>query len=91
MLEPINKILNARANKYGLKNVADAARICFEAKAVSDGEFEPISFRNGILTISVANNILASKIQMKSSSIIKKINQKVGGEKIKRVKFRILN
>jgi hypothetical protein len=90
MLEPINKILIKRANKYGIKNVADASRICFIAKSVSNNEFEPKSFKNGMLTIIVKNNIIASEIQMNSASIIKKINQKIGSETIKKIKFKII-
>ena len=91
MFEKINKILIKRANKYGIKNVADASRICFIAKAESNNEFEPKSFKGGVLTILVKNNIIASEIQMKSASIIKKINQKIGDDVVKRIVFRVTN
>jgi len=89
MFEKADNILNRHANRYGLKKSLDAAMICFKAKEVANSMFEPISFRNGILKVKVENSIKAQEIQLNSSQIIKKINQKVGFYVIKKIIFQI--
>ena len=88
-MERINKLLNKSANKYSLSKVAESSRICFVAEELSNGEYKPISFKNGILTLKTTNYIVAQSLQLNSEKLIKKINDKLNNRLVKRIKFRI--
>ncbi|OGD66582.1 hypothetical protein A3F08_00220 [Candidatus Berkelbacteria bacterium RIFCSPHIGHO2_12_FULL_36_9] len=89
MFEPIGDLMPKQLKRNSIYAAAQAARICFEAKTLYGHLFEPISFKNGVLTISCGNNIEAQNIQFKSQEIIKKINLKIGLQMIERIKFRV--
>lgn len=90
MFEKINNLVSNRMNKHGFREQAEAARICFEADKLYSHLFNVISFRDGVLTVSVKNNIEAQQIQMQSKKIIDSLNKKLENDIIKRIKFRVL-
>lgn len=78
---------NPRYRRY--KKPLEAAEVCDTARQVSEDEYSIISFNKGLLTISCSSSAEASNLQSESQEIIKKINQKIGEEKVKRVRFKI--
>lgn len=91
MFEKINNVVFRQANKHGFRNQAAAARICFEAKRLYSDLFEPISFKNSVLTVGVENSFQAQEVQFKQKEIIEKINNKIGSQVIKRLRSRVQN
>lgn len=89
MFEKVDEIIDRRAKYYGLHDQIEAARICFEAKRLYTIQLEPISFKNGILTVSVKKSTEAQELQFKEKEVIKKLNQKIGQEVVKHLKFRL--
>jgi len=90
-MEKIKNILVGSKSRYNIAVEMNASRICYVAKEASDGVFEPISFKDGLLTIKAANSIVAQEIQLESTQIIKKINQKLGKNMVDRIRFKIEN
>lgn len=87
----MDKILPQRTSHYGLNKATQASQICFIADTVAEGRYRSISFSNNVLTLEVKNSIIAQKIQSNSQSIINNINNKLGAQAVKKIKFRVLN
>jgi len=86
MFEQLGDLMPKQLRKNSIYNQAQAARICYEAKKLYGYLFEPISFKNGVLKVSVPNGIVAQEVQAQSEEIIKKINQVIGSNQIKKIR-----
>lgn len=78
---------NPRYSRY--KKPLEAANVCDTARSVAEGRFGVISFRDGLLTLSVSSSAQAANLHAESFEIIAEINQKLGEEKVERVRFKI--
>jgi len=87
------QILPKRIAHYGLEQEATSAQVCFEAKKAAPGRFEPISFKNDVLTIKVKNSLAAQELQAEKDKIIDKINQRLKHLstklEVKKIRFRV--
>ncbi len=54
----------------------------------SDQETRPQSLRNKILSIKATGSVMANELRLQEAVIIKKINQELGKEVIKRIVYR---
>jgi len=89
--ENIRNILFRRLKHFGLEKQAIAARVCAVAKDAAKGDFEIISFKNGTLKIRVESPAKAHLVRLSQNKIIAKINQKLGQELVKKIRFEIEN
>lgn len=87
--EPIKDILSRRIAAKGLSNVVVAARVCAVAKEVSEGLFEPVSYKSGCLKILVSSDSRAHIIRLREDKWRSKINKKLGQEFVQRLSFKI--
>ncbi len=85
----IDALLRQRLAHYGLGKQYDASIVCSVANKVSDGRFDAISFREGILKVRVGSAARAHIVRMNQDSIISKINEELGEERVKRLRFEI--
>ncbi|MCL5407185.1 MAG: DUF721 domain-containing protein [Patescibacteria group bacterium] len=76
-----------RYNRY--KKPLEAANICDTTRALAKGRFEVISYRAGLLTLSVSSPAQAANLNLESEKIINEINKKLGQNKIERLKFKL--
>lgn len=74
-----------------LKKPLEAANICDAARSVAEGRFEVISFKNGLLTISCSSSSAAGNLNLESEQIRTQVNQKLGQEKVERIRIKITN
>lgn len=79
MFEKVSQILPK-------KRILVAARICYEAEKL---DLNPISFSDGVLTLSVKNSSEASELQFKKSEILEKINKKIGRNIVEKIRTKI--
>jgi len=86
LFEQLGDLMPKQLRKNSIYGQAQAARICFEAKKLYGHLFEPISYKNGILKVSVPNGIVAQNVQAQSEEIIKKINQVLGSNSINKIR-----
>ncbi len=92
MIERINKTIKKRLNKYNLTQSVQAAFICNQADIIGKSyQFKSVSYKNGLLTISVENNMIAQEARFKEKEIIKQINEKVKNLKIRKFIYRVDN
>ena len=86
-MKKISQILEKK--KYQNKtSIITSSYICWVADQIGKRyHFRSKKFKDGVLVIAVSDNILASEIQIKKSSIINKINKELKQDKIKRIKF----
>ncbi|RLC37631.1 hypothetical protein DRH29_00860 [candidate division Kazan bacterium] len=95
MFQPLKEILSKkpRQDSFGVEvNVCDLwhkyANQVFLSKIIDSQE--AISFREGILVISVNNSMFLNEIKRKTPRIVKKINKELKKEnkEIKEIKYR---
>ncbi len=72
-----------------LKKPLEAANVCDTTRSVAEGRFEVISFRDGLLTLSVSSPAQAANLSLESVKIISEVNEKLGEEKVERVRFKV--
>lgn len=88
-MKKISKFLSEDPRYRRLQKPLEAAEICQRARELSQGRYEIISFKNGLLAVSCKSSAAAANLQMESQNIIAGLNQKLGSEKVKRIRFKI--
>lgn len=88
-MDNINNFMrhNPRYNRF--KKPLEAAKICDEARALACGRFGVISFRAGLLSLSVGSSSAAANLSAESQNIIDELNKKIGYKAVERVRFKI--
>jgi len=97
MFSSIEKHLKTSINKAGISKQVEAAVICELWKEVVDSIFgkkvasrsQAVMFKNGILTVSVLNSILAQEFKFNEEKIKNNINKKVKCNAVKKIRFKI--
>ncbi len=89
-MDNLNDLLKKKLGKSSLWRTLDATSVCEVAKEFLGKEGRPISFSQGILLVGVKDSYVANKIFFNSSQIIEKINQGVGKEKVRGLRFRVI-
>lgn len=90
MWNKLDKLLTHRLNSLGLKETSTASHICYIASKIrASGNFRPIKFIRGALTVGVENNYVAQEIKFEENALIKKINQKLGKDLVNKIKYQI--
>ena len=90
-MDKIGKILKGSLGRKGLMGAATSAHICFLAEKWARGRFEPKSYSNGVLKVSVKSSAHAQEMSMKEEEIISYINEKIERKCVKRIRFLNLN
>ena len=90
-MKKISKFLSENPRYKRYQKPLEAAEICDRAREIAEGKYNIISFKNGLLTVSVNSSAQAGNLQAESADIIAKINQKIGENKVKRIRFKIRN
>ena len=72
-----------------LRKPLEAAEVCDAARDQAQGRFEGVSYKHGLLTLSVSNSSEAGNLQMETQKIIDNINKKIGQEKVREIRFKI--
>lgn len=88
-MDHINKYFRQNPRYAKLQKPLEAAGICDAARSLSDGRFGVVSFNEGVLCLSISSSAEAANLQAESSQIIDKINQKLGKEMVKRIRYKI--
>ena len=91
MWSKVSKLIERKTKKKGQSDVFLASLVCYTALKSSEGLFKPISFKNGVLLVSVKNSSFAASVQLSQAQIIERINQKLGKEVVKRMRIKISN
>jgi len=87
--EPISKILSRRINAMGLARQVSAARVCAAANELAAGEFEAVSFREGILKLHVDSAPRAHLIKLREKQILDELNLKLAPSQVRKLVFKI--
>ncbi len=88
-MKKINKILTSDPRFKRFQKPLEAAEICECARRVAQQQYIIVSFSGGLLTVSCSTSAQAANLQAESGQIIEKINQKMGENKVKRIRFKI--
>jgi predicted nucleic acid-binding Zn ribbon protein len=80
----------SRHSKYArLKKPLEASRVCETARALANGRFSVLSFVSGLLTLGVTSSAQAANLQIESTQIIGEVNEKLGEELVKSLRFKM--
>ena len=66
-----------------------AANICNIACRQAKGHFGVISFKQGLLSLSVKSSTQAANLKAQSEKIIADINKKIGNKSVKEIRLKI--
>jgi len=88
-MDKINKQFRHNPRYLKLRKPLEAARICGVALRLAQGRFEVISFKQGLLTLATKNSGEAANLQLESQKIIDEVNQKVGEDVVKNIRYKI--
>lgn len=90
MMKKISDFISGNSRYSRLKKPLKAAKICECARTLARGRFEVVSFREGLLTVSVSSSAEAANLQAESESFINELNQKLEEKAVERVRFKIV-
>jgi len=88
MFTKISQTLNQKIKTGSKTQILRAAQVCYVALKESDGLFKPTSFRQGVLYVCASSPAAAAKANLKTAEIIKKINNSLGQDLVKKIRFR---
>jgi len=89
-MKKINKILINDPRYRRWQKPLEAAEICHRARQVSEGQYQVISFDGGLLTLGCSSPAQAANLQTQRTEIMAQINQKIGRQAVKRIRFEII-
>lgn len=78
---------NPRYNRF--KKPLEAANVCDSARALANGRFTIVSFRTGLLTLSVSSPAEMQNLQSDSEEIISEVNKKLGRKLVEKIRYKI--
>ncbi len=88
-MEHINKFISNNIKYKRYEKPLRAANVCNIARKQADGRFGVISFRQGLLRLSVKSSPQAASLRAESEKIIAEINKEIGNEAVKEIRFKI--
>jgi len=88
-MDHINKHFDHIPKYFRLQKPLQAADVCGKARELADGQYDVISFNDGLLTLSTTSSAAASNLRMKTFEIQNEINEKLGKELVKKVRIKI--
>ena len=81
----------ARGGKFQrLAGPLKAAQVCDTTRGLADDRFGVLSFRDGLLTLSVESPAAAANLQSEIPELIQKVNQKIGSDSVKKIRFKTI-
>lgn len=89
-MDSINRFINSNPKYSKLSKPLNAARVCDTVRELGDDRFSVLKFTDGLLTLGVDNTMLAASLRLEEQNLIKTINQKIGGEEVKKIIYRII-
>lgn len=95
MIEKISSLLWGSIRRAGVEKEVLAALVIKEAKKVLAEKFgerifkkiKILSFKNGILSISVLSSVIAQEIKINEGNLLGKINKKFGKKIVENFRF----
>ena len=88
-MDHINKHFRQIPRYARLQKPLEAANVCDTALLVANGRFGVISFKAGLLTLSVSSSSAANNLQMETYQIQKELNQKLGKEIVSKIRIKV--
>lgn len=89
-MDNINNFIKHNSKYKALQKPLEAAEVCNTARQYSEGGYEVISFRDGLLTLGTNSPSQSANLQAQSAQIIDTINKDLGQEKVKKIRFKIV-
>ena len=84
-MEELKKLLITRMADHKLGGEMVASLVCHNANLLSEGKYVAKRYKNGVLTVVVANSAEANNLQIALSNLKKRINERVHPHPINRI------
>ena len=88
-MDNISKFISHNSKYQRLSGPLRAAQVCNTARALANDRFDVLSFKDGLLTLNAQSSSAAANLQIESQKIIKSVNDKLGQELVKKIRFKI--
>jgi len=89
MWSQVSKLLEKKIKKRESPNPFLSSAVCWHALKTGKDLFKPISFKDGVLLVSVSDSSSASAVQLSQAQIIEEINQKLGQGIVKKIRIKV--
>ena len=97
MFDPFQKFLAKAAAEYNITRQLKAAQICQEFRSLSktllpaeaNSQTFPKFFKEGTLTVGVANSAAAQQLTMQKHQILEALNKKFGSKTLQNIKVQV--
>jgi predicted nucleic acid-binding Zn ribbon protein len=88
-MDNISKFISHNSKYQRLSGPLRAAQVCDTARSLANDRFTVLSFKDGLLTLSTQSSAATANLQIESQKIIQSINDKLGQEFVKKIRFKI--
>lgn len=90
-MDKISGFLSHNPKYQRLSGPLRAAQVCDTARSLANDRFTVLIFKDGLLTLGVQSSAAAANLQMESQKIIQSVNEKLGNEWVKKIRFKLVN
>lgn len=86
-MDDLKKHLDKKLRSLGILKLAQSAWVVLKANELNQGQYQVVSFKEGVLTIKTKTQSQASHLLLESQKIINEINQALKEPLVKRIRF----
>ena len=89
-MDKINKFLASNSKYTRLSGPLRAAQVCDNMRLLANDRFGVLSFKDGLLTLSVTSSSAAANLQSETQKLIEEINQKIDQKLVEKIRIKIV-
>lgn len=88
-MDNIKQFLKHNSKFQRLAGPLTAAHVCDTVRALADDRFTVVSFREGLLTLTVESSAAAANLQTELPKLIEEINNKLESKLVEKIRLKI--
>jgi hypothetical protein len=89
-MDNISRFMQGNPKYQKLTGPLRAAQICDAARVLANERFVVIKFVDGVLTLATTSSAASANLQMEVGKIKKEINEKLGFDWVKQIRFKLI-
>ena len=90
-MDKISGFLSGNPKYQRLSGPLRAAQVCDAARVLANDRFGVLSFHDGLLTLTVESSAAGANLQFEMADIINQINEKIGRDLVKKIRFNVIS
>jgi len=86
-MDHISGSLNKRLTQRSLSTTANAAYVCHKANELSQGRYQALSFREGVLMLAAPSSGAAQNLRFVTSELLESLNSALTAPTIQKIRI----